>query len=65
ASISNSVLDVLQITREELVDAAILHDVGKGKEVDDRFFSFSVVRKGEVPTHLRRYQGMNWAEWTV
>lgn len=65
ASISNSVLDVLQITREELVDAAIFHDVGKGKEVDDRFFSFSVVRKGEVPTHLRRYQGMNWAEWTV
>lgn len=65
ASISNSILDVLQITREELVDAAIFHDVGKGKEVDDRFFSFSMVCKGRVPTYLCRYQGMNRAEWTV
>jgi GGDEF domain-containing protein len=65
ATISDSVLDVFQITREELVDAVIFHDVGKGKEVDDRFFEFSAVRKGKVPAHLRNYPGMNWAEWIV
>ena len=38
ASIPDSVLRILKISREELVAGVIFHDVGKGKEVDDRLF---------------------------
>ena len=65
ASIPDNVLEALKITGEELIAGVIFHDVGKGKEVDDRFFEASMVQKRRVPTYLRHYPGMNWAEWTV
>lgn len=65
ASIPDKTLEVLKITGEELVCGVIFHDLGKGKEVDDRVFEASMVRKGRAPSYLRCYPGMNWAEWVV
>lgn len=65
ASIPNNILDILKITREDLITVVILHDVGKGQEVDDRFFEVTAVHKGRVPSYLRYYPGMKWAEWVV
>lgn len=65
ASIPDNVLEVLKIAGQDLVAGVIFHDVGKGKEVDDRVFESSMVRKVRAPTYLRHYPGMNWAEWTV
>jgi GGDEF domain-containing protein len=64
-SIPDSVFEKLNISREELVIGVIFHDVGKGKEVDDRYFDSSMVTKSSVPVFLRHYPGMNWAEWVV
>jgi hypothetical protein len=61
ASIPDSVLEVLKITGEELIAGVIFHDVGKGKEVDDRIFEASLVQKSRAPAYLRHYPGMNWA----
>ena len=65
ASIPDSVFEMLHISKEELVTGVIFHDVGKGKEVDDRYFESSMVKKGSAPAFLRHYPGMNWAEWIV
>jgi hypothetical protein len=65
ATIPDSVLEVLKITGEELIAGVIFHDVGKGKEVDDRIFEASLVQKRQAPAYLRHYPGMNWAEWMV
>ncbi len=65
ASIPDKALEAMKITGEDLVAGVIFHDVGKGKEVDDRVFDPSMVRKGRAPSYLRYYPGMNWAEWTV
>ena len=64
-SIPDSVLEKLKISKDELVTGVIFHDVGKGKEVDDRHFDSSKVTKGSVPVFLRHYPGMNWVEWVV
>lgn len=65
ASIPDSVFEKLKISKNELVLGVIFHDVGKGKEVDDRYFDSSMVTKGSAPDFLRHYPGMNWAEWMV
>lgn len=65
ASIPEKVLEILNISREELVAGVIFHDVGKGKEIDDRYFDSSMVRKSTAPVIFRQYPGMNWAEWVV
>jgi len=65
ASIPDKTLEVLKMTGEDLADGVIFHDIGKGREVDDRVFDSSKVRKARAPSYLHRYPGMNWAEWTI
>lgn len=64
-SIPDRVLEILDIDREHLVAGVLLHDTGKGKEIDDSVFDAKAVCKGEPPSFLRHFPGINWAEWML
>lgn len=64
AQLPDGVLAELAIDRDELFNAAIFHDLGKGGEIDDNLFDPSGVAKTRVP-ELLHYQGLGWAEWTT
>jgi putative nucleotidyltransferase with HDIG domain len=61
--IPDPILRELEVDRDDLVLAAIFHDVGKGLEVDDRNFRPESVGKMTVPGQLSRYKGLKWTEW--
>ncbi len=62
-ALPEGVFEVLGITRDDLVTAAIFHDLGKGKEIDDRFFDATLVTKTRVPHLVSAFPGMKWVEW--
>lgn len=61
--ISDSVLEELGVDRRDLVETIIFHDLGKGQEIDDRYFQPDAVAKVEMPKKLSKYRGLKWAEW--
>lgn len=63
ASLTDSALELVGLKREDLINGVLFHDIGKGKEIDDRFFDSSSLRKTGVPVSLCQYPGMKWAEW--
>ncbi|MFZ5640312.1 MAG: HD domain-containing protein [Bacillota bacterium] len=61
-SLSDDVLAVLEISREDLLTAVMFHDVGKGPEVDDRNIEAAAGKPVKVPKILRKCGVPAWVE---
>lgn len=65
ASIPDSILEILKVDRNDLIEGVLFHDVGKGLEVDDMVFDPAAVKKGRAPLFLCHYPGISWADWYI
>lgn len=63
--INDNALEILGINKEILITAAIFHDVGKGKEIDDSVINLEDAKKVKVPQILRKYMLPSWVDYRV
>lgn len=55
SQVPERVLAELGLTRDTLLTALLFHDIGKGRETDDRHFDSKTVRLKKIPNLLRKY----------
>ena len=63
--IDDKALAELEISRDLMHTAVLFHDVGKGREIDDREISPEKVIKARVPQKLRKYNLPGWVEYKL
>ncbi|PKM82476.1 MAG: phosphohydrolase [Firmicutes bacterium HGW-Firmicutes-14] len=61
--LKDSCLTALGVNREQLTTAALFHDSGKGKEIDDCRFYEEEFKPAKVPRKLKKYGVPGWAEY--